>query len=82
MRNIVAGNWKSNKLMSEGEELIAAINLGMPSLHKTEVIVAPPAPYLGHYAYNQSNASKVMLVLNNAAPSQMVLILASSLQKC
>ena len=61
MRNIVAGNWKSNKLMSEGEELIAAINLGMPSLHKTEVIVAPPAPYLGHYASNQSNASKVML---------------------
>ena len=52
MRNIVAGNWKSNKLMKEGEELIAAINEGMPRLNKTDVILAPPAPYLGHYAAN------------------------------
>jgi triosephosphate isomerase len=61
MRNIVAGNWKSNKLMKEGEELIAAINEGMPRLNKTDVILAPPAPYLGHYAANGSDASQVML---------------------
>lgn len=61
MRNIVAGNWKSNKLLKEGEELIADINHGMPSLRKTDVIVAPPAPYLAHYAANGSKSSHVML---------------------
>jgi triosephosphate isomerase len=50
MRNIVAGNWKSNKLMNEGIELMDAITKGLPTLHKTEVIVAPPAPYLAQFS--------------------------------
>ncbi len=50
MRNIVAGNWKSNKLMNEGIELMDAIIKGLPTLHKTEVIVAPPSPYLAQFS--------------------------------
>jgi triosephosphate isomerase len=51
MRKIVAGNWKSQKLMDEGRELIDAIEQGLKKLEgNTEVVVAPPAPYLAAYA--------------------------------
>lgn len=51
MRKIVAGNWKSQKLMDEGRELIGAIEQGLKNLvGNTEVVVAPPAPYLAAYA--------------------------------
>lgn len=51
MRKIVAGNWKSQKLMDEGRELIDAIAQGLNKQQgKTEVVVAPPAPYLAAYA--------------------------------
>tara|TARA_B100000768_G_scaffold62566_1_gene60631 strand:+ start:334 stop:1110 length:777 start_codon:yes stop_codon:yes gene_type:complete len=52
MRNIVAGNWKSNKLINEGQELINEIAKGLPSLDSTDVIIAPPTPYLAHYSRN------------------------------
>ena len=61
MRNIVAGNWKSNKLMKEGAELMDAINKGLPRLQKTEVIVAPPAPFLAHYASILDHTSQIQL---------------------
>lgn len=52
MRKIVAGNWKSQKLMNAGRELINAIESGLAGREngQTEVIVAPPAPYLALYA--------------------------------
>ena len=46
MRNIVAGNWKSNKLLTEAQELVNAILVGLPKEGTTQVILAPPAPYL------------------------------------
>jgi len=46
MKNIVAGNWKSNKLMNEALELMDAVSNGLPTLRHTEVLIAPPSPYL------------------------------------
>lgn len=46
MKNIVAGNWKSNKLMPEALELMNEVESGLGALANTEVIVAPPSPYL------------------------------------
>jgi triosephosphate isomerase len=46
MKNIVAGNWKSNKLMHEALELMHEVKSGTKSELSTEVIIAPPAPYL------------------------------------
>lgn len=52
MRKIVAGNWKSQKLMDEGQQLMNALLEGLskrtPS--DTRVIIAPPAPFIGAYA--------------------------------
>jgi triosephosphate isomerase len=50
MKNIVAGNWKSNKLMNEAEQLMNEVKSGIKEGWTTEVIVAPPAPYLAHLA--------------------------------
>lgn len=52
MRKIVAGNWKSQKLMDDGQNLINALVLGLSSRTNpdTRVIVAPPAPYIAAYA--------------------------------
>ncbi len=41
MKNIVAGNWKSNKLMNEALELMDAVSNGLPTLRHTEVLIAP-----------------------------------------
>lgn len=46
MKNIVAGNWKSNKLMHEALELMNEVKSGVNDGLSTEVIIAPPAPYL------------------------------------
>lgn len=47
MRNIVAGNWKSNKLMNEAREFTDAFLPALDELNgTTEVYIAPPAPYL------------------------------------
>jgi triosephosphate isomerase (TIM) len=50
MKNIVAGNWKSNKLMSEAVELTDALKSGIKSHQYTDIIIAPPAPYLAELA--------------------------------
>ena len=59
MRKIVAGNWKSQKLMNDGRELINAIASGLASRSNgsTEVVVAPPAPYLALYAEHLRNSA-------------------------
>lgn len=46
MRNIVTGNWKSNKLWDEASRLISEVTKSIKSSPYTEVMVAPPAPYL------------------------------------
>lgn len=46
MKNIVAGNWKSNKLMAEALEFVSALNSKLTAMERTEVVIAPPAPYL------------------------------------
>lgn len=47
-RNIVAGNWKSNELFSQADELINDIAEGFREFDNTDVdvIVCPPFPYL------------------------------------
>ena len=47
-RNIVAGNWKSNELFSQADELINDIAEGLKEFDNTDVdvIVCPPFPYL------------------------------------
>lgn len=54
MRNIVAGNWKSNKLMGEAQEWMDGMAEWLASHEGVEVMVGAPAPYLA--------------VLANAAP--------------
>lgn len=47
-RNIVAGNWKSNELFDQADELITDIAEGLREFDNTDVdvIVCPPFPYL------------------------------------
>ena len=47
-RNIVAGNWKSNELFPQADELINDIAEGLREFDNTDVdvIVCPPFPYL------------------------------------
>lgn len=46
MRNIVAGNWKSNKLMGEALKWMKDMSPWMSNRGDVEVMVAPPTPYL------------------------------------
>ena len=46
MRNIVAGNWKSNKLMGEAQEWMDGMAEWLASHEGVEVMVGAPAPYL------------------------------------
>ena len=47
MRNIVAGNWKSNKLRNEALEWMDGMSAWLERNSGVEVMVAVPAPYLG-----------------------------------
>lgn len=46
MRNIVTGNWKSNKLWNDAEKLMDDVATGILESQHTDVFVAPPTPYL------------------------------------
>ena len=47
MRNIVSGNWKSNKSITEARNWLAEMGEAMDKLpQNVRVMVAPPAPYL------------------------------------
>ena len=50
MRNIVAGNWKSNKLMGEAQEWMDGMAGWLASHEGVEVMVGAPAPYLATLA--------------------------------
>ena len=50
MRNIVAGNWKSNKLMGEAQEWMDGMAEWLASHEGVEVMVGAPAPYLAALA--------------------------------
>jgi triosephosphate isomerase len=59
MKNVVAGNWKSNKLMHEALELMNEVASGLTGGLSTEVIIAPPAPYLSAFA--SENGSELQI---------------------
>ena len=46
MRNIVTGNWKSNKLWDDAEKLMVDVATGIHESQHTDIFVAPPTPYL------------------------------------
>ena len=46
MRNVVAGNWKSNKLLHEAREWMAVMEGWLQNNRGVDVMVAMPAPYL------------------------------------
>ncbi|MFS0559730.1 triose-phosphate isomerase [Terribacillus sp. 179-K 1B1 HS] len=45
-KNVIAGNWKMNKTISEAKEFIEATKAKIPSSDKVEAIVCSPALYL------------------------------------
>ena len=56
MRNIVAGNWKSNKSINEAREWMSVMGEAMDSMpNDVRVIIAPPAPYLSELAGSDRN---------------------------
>ncbi|MAI23870.1 MAG: triose-phosphate isomerase [Crocinitomicaceae bacterium] len=59
MKNIVAGNWKSNKLLQEALELINGVKSGLANELSTEVIIAPPAPYLSIIANHSGEVLQI-----------------------
>tara|TARA_B110000003_G_scaffold49514_1_gene48361 strand:+ start:6666 stop:7430 length:765 start_codon:yes stop_codon:yes gene_type:complete len=67
MRNIVAGNWKSNKLMSEALKWMEDMSPWMPNRGHVEVMVAPPTPYL---AMMSSDAPKGLSVIAQNVSSE------------
>lgn len=66
MRNIVAGNWKSNKSINESREWMSEMaekSAELPS--DVRVMVAPPAPYLA--ALSEVKPSNVILASQNVS---------------
>ena len=56
MRNIVAGNWKSNKSINEAREWMSVMGEAMDSMpNDVRVTIAPPAPYLSELAGSDRN---------------------------
>jgi triosephosphate isomerase len=45
-KNFVAGNWKMNKTVSEGKELITDIIAKLPNSNEVDVVVCPPFTHL------------------------------------
>ena len=43
---LVAGNWKMNGSTASAAELLAGIKAGAGAIHRTEILVCPPFPYL------------------------------------
>ena len=66
MRNIVAGNWKSNKSINESREWMNEMSeLASELPSEVRVMVAPPAPYLAALA--ESKPSNVILASQNVS---------------
>jgi len=62
---LVAGNWKMNGSKASAEALLAGIKDGMAPIHKTEVLVCPPFPYLA-LAVAALTGSRVAVGAQNA----------------
>ena len=66
MRNIVAGNWKSNKSINESREWMNEMSeLASELPSDVRVMVAPPTPYLAALA--ESKPSNVILASQNVS---------------
>ena len=65
-RKIVAGNWKMNTVVAEGEALVNGILNRMNEVNNAVVIVAPPFTHLYPVA-KQINGSKIELSAQNCA---------------
>ena len=66
MRNIVAGNWKSNKSINESREWMSEMSdLASELPSNVRVMVAPPAPYLASLA--EVKPSNVILASQNVS---------------
>ena len=66
MRNIVAGNWKSNKSINESREWMnemSELATSMPS--NVRIMVAPPAPFLA--SLSDVKPSNVILAAQNVS---------------
>ncbi|MEE2779505.1 MAG: triose-phosphate isomerase [Myxococcota bacterium] len=46
-RMVIAGNWKMNTTLTDAQELAEAIATGTPAQEGLDVILIPPAPFLG-----------------------------------
>lgn len=60
MRNLVAGNWKSNKLMGEALEWMDGMADWLGANRGVEVMVAPPAPFLAVCAEKAPEGLRVL----------------------
>ena len=66
MRNIVAGNWKSNKSINESREWMNEMGEEASNLpSNVRVMIAPPAPYLSSLA--ECKPSNVILASQNVS---------------
>ena len=66
MRNIVAGNWKSNKSINESREWMSEMSeLASDLPSNVRVMVAPPAPYLA--ALSEVKPDSVILAAQNVS---------------
>ena len=60
MRNLVAGNWKSNKLMGEALEWMNGMAPWLAQNHGVRVMAAVPAPYLAVCADKASEGLEIL----------------------
>lgn len=60
MRNVVAGNWKSNKLMNDALDWMVEMQKWLEGHDGVEVMVAPPAPFLGKCAEVASDRLRIL----------------------
>lgn len=65
-KKIVAGNWKMNKTIAEGLDLVAQIKIGLQEKnYQTEVIIAAPFLHLGVLAAEYSGDAGFALAAQN-----------------
>lgn len=65
-KKIVAGNWKMNKTIAEGLDLVAQIKAGLQGKnYQTEVIIAAPFLHLGVLAAQYADSTDVAFAAQN-----------------
>lgn len=58
-RNIVAGNWKSNKLIDDAKEFVTALQAAVQTVEGAEVWIAPPLTSLAVVSQLQQSQRKI-----------------------